>query len=769
MTWNHFWHASALAVALSVLALLPAPSDARDDKTQTEKIAQWIQQLGSDSFAERNAASKALDEIGEPALEALREAMKSRDAEVRRRATALVATIEARTQSGRILSPKMVELKYKDTPLSEALADFSKQSGYALNLIDPSGKLKSKKITLTTGKVTFWEALEKFKVAAELDEADPAVLMRLPGGPGVGGPGFVPPPPPAIGFAGGAPGFGAVPMPAPVPAVPPAVIEKIKEAIKRPAVEPKEGSKQEKKQPEEQREDDSVASEDQVADEKPAQGAAAGGSEPGVVPGAAGGGAAGAAQPGLVPGAPGAIQVDPVPPDANGPGGPGWNPVMNLFQHGKINLIAAKPAPRPSDTRSSVRVRALPTEGRAAMPFPMLAAGKKNLTVLLQATPEPRLRFQQLTQVTIEKAIDDNDQQLTQAKPMAPNAEERDPAGGGGGGGIGGAPGGVFIGGPGGFGVPGFPGGGIELFTWSNDGLSHNFPVLLTPGAKPSKKLKELSGTLSAKFLADPFPAIEVAEVMKAKGKTVRGSKGGSVTIKDVTKAADGTITIAFEFDQPADLVAETGNFQGGVDVPVPGIGIVPVPLPAPAPPVAPPPPPDGAPGGGEAPVEAPPAKPAPGKRIEGDDEPIAQVGDEEKPADDKPAKPIQVQPGVGIGGGIAIGGGGGIVIGGPAIGGPAVIMPFPGVDGNAGLPNMNGLSLQDDKGKTLPAHIQIDWKKVAADGVINGVGPGQKAHYLATYRPVKGGPKEPSKLVFTARRVVEVAIPFTLKDVPLK
>jgi hypothetical protein len=741
MVWKNFWPACVLGLALVGMALLPAPSNAREEKALADKIAKLVEQLGSDAFAERNAASKALDEIGAPALEALRGAMKSTDAEVRRRSTALVATIEARTQTSRILSPKMVELKYKDTPLGDAVADFSKKSGYPLNLIDPAGKLKSKKITLDTGKVTFWEALEKFKVAAELDEADPMAMMRVPGGP------LPPVGPPVIGFGGGAPGFGGV-APMPAPALPPAVLEKLKEAIKRRAKDIEERKKEAEKGG-----DDSPVS-DTVADEKPVEKPAEGGAAPGAVPGAAPGAVGEAESP--------PVLVDPVPPDGlpggvpgGGPGGPGWNPAMNLFQHGKINLVAGKPAKAAVDTRSSVRIRAMPAGAAAGMPFPM-PAGKKTLTVMLQAAPEPRLKFQQISNVTIEKAIDDNDQKLTQAKPVAPGAAE-DGAPGvgaiGGGAAIGGA---IIIGGPGGVMMPGFPGG---MPMWSNDGLNHNFPVLLTPGAKASKTLKELTGTLTAKFLADAFPAIEVADVMKAKGKTVKGTKGGSITVKDVTKAADGTVTINFEFDQPTDLMPEMGNFAGGIDMPAPGIGIMPVPLPAPAPP-----PPGAAPGDADAPVEAPPVKVKPAKpaKIEDGEQPVALV-DDEKPVE---GKPVEVNPGIVIGGGrIVIGGGGaGIVIGGPAI------MPFPGPDGGPGVPfTMNGLSLQDDKGKTLPANIQIDWKKAAAGGGFGGVGPGMKAEYIAIYRPIKGAAKEPSKLVFTARPTVEVAVPFTLKDVPVK
>ena len=45
----------------------------------------------------------------------------------------------------------------------------------------------------------------------------------------------------------------------------------------------------------------------------------------------------------------------------------------------------------------------------------------------------------------------------------------------------------------------------------------------------------------------------------------------------------------------------------------------------------------------------------------------------------------------------------------------------------------------------------------------------GAKMEFIATYRPAKGGPAEPAKLVFTGRKAVSVNIPFTLKNVPIE
>src|SRR5206468_1759599 len=93
------------------------------------------------------------------------------EAEVRMRAGMLVKAIETRTVSGSVLAPRKVHLVYKDTPLPDAVADFSKKTGYAITLNDPEDKLKDRKITLDTGEVPFWEALDQFCAKAGLVEA----------------------------------------------------------------------------------------------------------------------------------------------------------------------------------------------------------------------------------------------------------------------------------------------------------------------------------------------------------------------------------------------------------------------------------------------------------------------------------------------------------------------------------------------------------------------------------------------------------------------
>lgn len=70
------------------------------DELQTDRVARLIRELGHDKYAKREAASKTLDEIGEPALEALRTAaLSAGDSEIRQRAERIVQAITGRLRA----------------------------------------------------------------------------------------------------------------------------------------------------------------------------------------------------------------------------------------------------------------------------------------------------------------------------------------------------------------------------------------------------------------------------------------------------------------------------------------------------------------------------------------------------------------------------------------------------------------------------------------------------------------------------------------------
>jgi hypothetical protein len=66
-----------------------------------------------------------------------------------------------------------------------------------------------------------------------------------------------------------------------------------------------------------------------------------------------------------------------------------------------------------------------------------------------------------------------------------------------------------------------------------------------------------------------------------------------------------------------------------------------------------------------------------------------------------------------------------------------------------------------------LPATISMNWQKMR--GGRAPIQPGQKMEYIATYKPADKDAPEPAKLVYTARKSVDVTVPFTLKNVELK
>src|SRR3954471_12513114 len=77
------------AFLLLMLPFVPAVAHDPDDK----EIARLVKQLGSSDFEERDAATKRLTEIGEPAVDALVRAMMTNDVEARRRAEAILTEI----------------------------------------------------------------------------------------------------------------------------------------------------------------------------------------------------------------------------------------------------------------------------------------------------------------------------------------------------------------------------------------------------------------------------------------------------------------------------------------------------------------------------------------------------------------------------------------------------------------------------------------------------------------------------------------------------
>jgi hypothetical protein len=153
-----------VSLAAAVVAA-PASDEKKPAANDAERL---VQQLGSSKHTEREAAAKALDALGAAALPALREGIKSSDAEVRRRAADLLAKLDRQAESAAAIAPTKVRLKATDAPLAEVVRDLVRQTNIRLQLAREPVDLPVRKITIDTGETSFWEALDALCRAAKV-------------------------------------------------------------------------------------------------------------------------------------------------------------------------------------------------------------------------------------------------------------------------------------------------------------------------------------------------------------------------------------------------------------------------------------------------------------------------------------------------------------------------------------------------------------------------------------------------------------------------
>jgi hypothetical protein len=137
-----------------------------------------VAQLGNDRYDDRETACKELDALGAAALEPLRAALSSRDEETRRRAIILIERISLRVETTRLTKPKMVRLVYTDVPVPQAIQDIARKTGFQIQLEDNQNKLKDRKVTLDTGEVPFWQAVDQFCLKASLVERGSTAIQE---------------------------------------------------------------------------------------------------------------------------------------------------------------------------------------------------------------------------------------------------------------------------------------------------------------------------------------------------------------------------------------------------------------------------------------------------------------------------------------------------------------------------------------------------------------------------------------------------------------
>src|SRR5262245_53973413 len=171
-------------LGLAGLALLTPPLAAEAPDPYEAKV----RALAHPRYAEREKVARELVAAGEPALKALKDALNSSDEELRARAAVIKEKIEHAVRSKRLLNAPTLAFKFDKTPLDQAVNEVAQKTGLRLTIERSKIKDVKRPVTLDTGTVPFWEAVDAFYKAAGLIEDDsPAPAQRAEGMVATGG------------------------------------------------------------------------------------------------------------------------------------------------------------------------------------------------------------------------------------------------------------------------------------------------------------------------------------------------------------------------------------------------------------------------------------------------------------------------------------------------------------------------------------------------------------------------------------------------------
>jgi hypothetical protein len=217
-----------------------------------------------------------------------------------------------------------------------------------------------------------------------------------------------------------------------------------------------------------------------------------------------------------------------------------------------VALGEGEPPSLPSQLAGAVRVRALPPEAAAA-DRPRHA---DELPVVLELLPEPKLPWRGVLAVRLDCAVDDQGQHLSRASSALNVGARLRPS-------IDFQP------------WPGFAGRPYPTL----QGLSEQVRVRLRKGEEPSKRLRELSGTILAEVQTEPEALMTVDKVLHSSGRTVKGDRGGLVRVVKAERADNGFLTLRVQVEPPPDVTPAALHGKGtatpldGVPAPTPPAG----------------------------------------------------------------------------------------------------------------------------------------------------------------------------------------------------
>jgi hypothetical protein len=135
--------------ALILLLALAADSPATPDPTAL------VAKLGSADPAEQAAATESLKSLGRDALPALEKAMKAKDTDLAKRASAVWDTV----QRDLMVRPSLVRLDARNRFIDEVLEDIAEQTGMSLPFSTNQRHMRA--VLHEPAPITFWTAIDR--------------------------------------------------------------------------------------------------------------------------------------------------------------------------------------------------------------------------------------------------------------------------------------------------------------------------------------------------------------------------------------------------------------------------------------------------------------------------------------------------------------------------------------------------------------------------------------------------------------------------------
>lgn len=192
---------------------------------------------------------------------------------------------------------------------------------------------------------------------------------------------------------------------------------------------------------------------------------------------------------------------------------------------GRFVLMDGQPKNFTTAYQGAMRIQA------RSVPAVQPVAHPGTLYLAVEAQAEPKIQLKRVAYLAVEKAVDENDQTLVEA-PLEVTASEMI----------------IRVGPNGRRGVRGVvmvP----EQPIQSNDGRRQL--IRLKAGEKPSRRLKELTGTLSAQVLGPPETLLTVDKVLDAVNTEVKGANGERLQVVEARRGSDGSVSITIVLECP--------------------------------------------------------------------------------------------------------------------------------------------------------------------------------------------------------------------------